>query len=101
MMAPKAHHIQRRLASPLTGLPSGTGRLKRTQDTWSAWITKHRAKQDRKGPTAHQGQGLIMARVQPNGSGDRVTAPPTDNRAGEQAYNHNTLMPLIFHKEAC
>ena len=30
-----------------------------------------------------------------------MSAPPTDNGEGEQAYSDITLMSLVLHKEAC
>ena len=57
---------------------------------------------------AHQDQQLIVTprttRVKeegPNGSKDRMPAPPTDKEEGEQTYSHITRRPSVLHKEAC
>ena len=55
----------------------------------------------------NQDQWLIMARTVrveeewPNGRKDRMSATPTGKWEGGHAYNHNTLIPLVLHKEAC
>ena len=54
-MAPKAHHIHSKLASPSTGLPSWQGDPDDTGPLASL-DTQHRAKQDRKGANGPPGQ---------------------------------------------
>ena len=56
MMAPKAHHNHSRLASPSTRLPRGQGE---PEDPGPLTCLDQPATE--RGPTAHQGQGLIMA----------------------------------------
>ena len=61
MMAPKVHHIHRKLTSPSTGLPrrQGDSRGPRTHGLpGSPGTGPNRTGRE---PTAHQDQGLIMA----------------------------------------
>ena len=105
--APPLEHITviADYSQPLNKATQRMGRLRKNGQPGSPSAGSNRTGRR---PMPHQDKGLIIncqdnpgPREVPNGSGDRITTPPTDNRAGEQAYNHITLMSSVLHNEAC
>ena len=60
-MTNKAHHNTAYKPVPQQGHHEYM-KTQRTQDTWPAWITRHQAKQDRKGANEPPGSGLVKDR---------------------------------------